>query len=120
MSPFMAAIVGFVLDETDLIELFVDQNPFHLAEDELDIVLSWRHQVAGEFYIFRELRKYTVFLSSEKGPVAYGVIALSQPFEELVGPYLPVLTETVLMPFKDRETKGTFYFFTCFRGRPRG
>jgi hypothetical protein len=54
------------LDETDLIELFVDQNPFHLAEDELDIVLSWRHQIAGKFYIFREMQKYTVFLSSEK------------------------------------------------------
>jgi hypothetical protein len=90
------------LDETDLIELFVDQNPFQLAEDELDIVLSWRHQRAGKFYIFRELKKYTVFLSSEKEPVAYGVVALSQPFEELVGPYLPVLTETVLMPFKGR------------------
>ena len=25
---------------------------------------------------------------------------LSQPFEELVGPYLPVLTQTVLLPFK--------------------
>jgi hypothetical protein len=32
--------------------------------------------------------------------VAYGVLALSQPFEELVGPYLPVLTHTVLLPFK--------------------
>jgi hypothetical protein len=90
------------LDETDLIELFVDQNPAHLADDELDIVLSWRHQVAGKFYIFRELKKYTVFLSSEKEAVAFGVVALSQPFEELVGPYLPVLTDTVLMPFRDR------------------
>jgi hypothetical protein len=28
-------------------------------------------------------------------------VALSQPFEELIGPRLPVLTETVLLPFKD-------------------
>jgi hypothetical protein len=27
---------------------------------------------------------------------------LSQPFEELIGPYLPVLTQTVLLPFEDR------------------
>src|SRR5207248_7662952 len=40
-------------------------------------------------------------LSTDKQPVAYGVLALSQPFEELVGPYLPVLTETVLLPYKD-------------------
>src|SRR6202023_1233979 len=56
----------------------------------------------GRFYIFRELAKYTVFLSTDKQPIAYGVLALSQPFEELVGPYLPVLTQTVLLPFKDQ------------------
>jgi hypothetical protein len=27
--------------------------------------------------------------------------APAQPFEELIGPYLPVLTQTVLLPFKD-------------------
>jgi hypothetical protein len=90
------------LDEIDLIEIFADQNPGNLADDELDIVLSWRHQVCGDFYILRGLNKYTVFLSSEKQPVAYGVLALTQPFEELVGPYLPVMTQTVLMPFKDK------------------
>lgn len=88
------------LGEADLIEIFIDQNPAGLPEDELDIVLSWRNQVAGDFYIFRELKKYTVFLSTEKQPVAYGVLALTQPFEEMIGPYLPVLTKTVLLPFK--------------------
>src|SRR5882672_7584564 len=84
-----------------LIESFVDENPAHLSDDELDIVRSWRHLVHGKFYVFRELKKYTVFLSTDKRPVAYGVLALSQPFEELIGPYLPVLTQTVLLPFKD-------------------
>ncbi len=42
------------------------------------------------------------FLSTETPPVAYEVLALSQPFEDLVGPHLPVLTQTVLPPFKDR------------------
>jgi hypothetical protein len=90
-----------LLDHTDLIPSFVDENPAHLPDDELALVRSWRHLVAGKFYIFRELQKYTVFLSTDKQPIAYGVLALSQPFEELVGPYLPVLTETVLFPFRD-------------------
>ena len=30
----------------DLIETFVDENPAHLSEDELDIVRTWRHLVA--------------------------------------------------------------------------
>jgi hypothetical protein len=91
-----------LLDHTDLIQSFVDENPARLPEDELAIVRSWQHLVAGKFYLFRELKQYTVFLSTDEPPVAYGVLALSQPFEELVGPYLPVLVETVLLPFKDR------------------
>jgi hypothetical protein len=65
-------------------------------------VHSWRHLVAGKFYIFRELKKHTVFLSSEDQPIAYGVTALTQPFEELIGSYRPVLIDTVLLPFKDK------------------
>jgi hypothetical protein len=88
------------LKHTDLIQQFVDESPTRLTSDELDIVRSWRHLVLGKFYVFRQLKKYMVFLSTDKQPVAYGVLALSQPFEELIGPYLPVLTETVLLPFK--------------------
>jgi Domain of unknown function (DUF6398) len=84
----------------ELIESFVGENPAHLSDDELNIVRSWRHLVAGKFYVFRELKKYTVFLSTTSPAIAYGVLALSQPFEELIGPYLPVLTQTVLLPFK--------------------
>ena len=84
----------------DLIESFVAENPAHFSDDELDIVRSWRHLVHGKFYVFRELKKYTVFLSTTSPGIAYGVLALSQPFEDLIGPYLPVLTQTVLLPFK--------------------
>ena len=83
-----------------LIEVFVAENPAQLSEDELEIVRSWRHMVAGRFYAFRELAKYTVFLSSSDPAIAYGVVALSQPFEDLLGPRLLVMTATVLLPFK--------------------
>ena len=89
------------LGHTELIQSFVDENPAHLTSNELDIVRSWQHLLHGKFCVFRQLKKYMVFLSTDKQPVAYGVLALSQPLEELVGPYLPVLTETVLLPFKD-------------------
>jgi hypothetical protein len=58
--------------------------------------------VNQRLYIFRELKKYTVFLTATEPSIAYSVLALSQPFEELTGPHLPVLTQTVLLPFKDR------------------
>lgn len=84
----------------DLIQAFVDENPAHFSEGELDIIRSWRHLVTGRFYVFRELKKYTVFLSATDPAIAYGVLALSQPFEDFFGPYLPVMTQTVLLPFK--------------------
>ena len=101
LSPEVRLTVrNALLANLDLIESFVTENPACLSEDELDIFRSWRHLVAGKFYIFRELKKYTVFLSTTSPAIAYGVLALSQPFEDLIGPYLPVLTQTVLLPFK--------------------
>jgi hypothetical protein len=91
-----------LLKNMGLIQSFVDENPARLSREDLGIVLSWRRLVHGKFFIFRELAKYTVFLSAEKSIIAYGVTALTQPFEELIGPHLPVLVQTTLLPFKDR------------------
>src|SRR4051794_34826194 len=66
-----------LLDHTDLIQSFVDENPARLPDDELAIVGSWRYLVTGKFYLFRELKQYTVFLSTDEPPIAYGVLALS-------------------------------------------
>src|SRR5262245_38000956 len=73
------------LGHTDLLQAFVDENPAHLTDDELDIVRSWRHLVHSKFYAFRQLKKYMVFLPTDDQPIAYGVRALTQPFEELFG-----------------------------------
>lgn len=91
-----------LIPRLDLIDDFVSDNPAGLTDDELEIVRSWRHLVAGKFYIFRELKNYTVLLASASPSVAYGVVALSQPFEDLVGPHLPVLVNAVLLPLKGR------------------
>lgn len=101
LSPELRVKVRDALNaKLDLIESFVNENPAHLSDDELDIVRSWRQLVTGRFYVFRELKKYTVFLTTTNPTIAYGVLALSQPFEDLIGPYLPVLTQTTLLPFK--------------------
>lgn len=106
-----------LLKHMDLIPAFVDANPAHLARGELDIVASWRHLVHGRFYIFRELTNYTVFLSAETPSVAYGVLALSQPFDELVGPHLPAMVQATLLPFKDQIVyDGLLSTFNIFFG----
>ena len=86
----------------DLIDAFVSENPFRLSEDELEIVRSWKDLVAGEFYVYRCLKKYTVFLTTGEPVVAYGVLSLTDSFEDLIGHRLPHLCKTVLLPFKGR------------------
>ena len=60
------------LQHTDLIQQFVEGNPAHLTDDELDIVRAWQHLVQGKSYVFRQLKKYMGFLSTDKQPIAYG------------------------------------------------
>jgi len=88
--------------QPDLIDQFVEVNPFSFKPEELEVVRSWKHAVVGSFYIFRRLKHYTVFLSSENVPKAYGVLALADPFEDLIGPCLPRLIQTVLLPFQGK------------------
>jgi hypothetical protein len=91
-----------LLDHIELIDAFADENPSHLDEADLEIVRSWKHLVSGTFYAFRYLRTETVFLSSTEPVVAYGVLALFNSFEELIGPNLPRMIKTTLLPFKGR------------------
>ena len=101
LSPETRAKVRDALTQNiGLIDSFVSENPAQLSKDDLDIVRSWRHLTAGRFYVFREMANYTVFISGSAPAIAYGVVALSQPFEDLVGSTLPVMTETVLLPFQ--------------------
>ena len=85
-------------------ESFIAENPSRLPLADLDIVASWQYRVAGNFFVFRHLKKYTVFLQDSPSARAYGVLGLTSPLEQIVGPYLPVLVQAVLIPFEDQIT----------------
>ncbi len=87
-------------DDT-LREQFIAENPTNLAPADLALVASWRHRLAGTFYIFRYLKRHTIFLSTTTPVHAYGVLGLASSIEEIVGPYLPVYVDAVLLPWED-------------------
>ena len=87
---------------TLLREAFITHNPANLSADDLALVDSWKYRVVGDFYVFRYLKKHTVFLSNESPMRAYGVLGIVSPIEEILGPYLPILVQAVLLPFGDR------------------
>jgi len=88
--------------QPELIDQFVQENPNQLTAEELAIVASWKYSVIGNFYVFRYLKQYTVFLTDKNPSKAYGVRALASPFQEVVGPHLPVLVKGVLLPINGR------------------
>jgi hypothetical protein len=88
--------------QPELIDQFVQENPAQFPAEDLAIVASWKHAVIGDFYVFRYLKQYAVFLKAEAPMKAYGVLALATPFEEVVGAYLPVLVKGVLLPINGR------------------
>ena len=94
----------------ELINSFVAENPLSFSENELKIINSWKEFVKGKFLIFRYLKNYTVFLDTNESPKAYGVLALNSTFEEMVGPYLPVMVEAVLLPFNDKIIYDSIFF----------
>ncbi|GFP31237.1 hypothetical protein, partial [Candidatus Hakubella thermalkaliphila] len=86
----------------ELINSFVVENPLNFSNHELKIISSWKDFVKGRFLIFRYLTSYAVFLDTDEPPKAYGVLALNTTFEEIVGSYLPIMVEAVLLPFNDK------------------
>jgi hypothetical protein len=91
-------------EHPELLEDFGGENPDGLSPDELAIVASWRHRVAGNFFIVRYLKKYTVFLGT-KPERLYGVLGLVDPIEAIfAGRQLPIYVKGVLLPFQGRIT----------------
>lgn len=102
ISPSVALpLRDAVWEDDSLREAFIKANPAKLSPADLNIVKSWDYRIADDFFIFRHLKKYTVFLS--QGPArAYGVLGLMGSLEETVGPNLPTYVNAVLLPFGDR------------------
>lgn len=91
-------------ESTNLIASFAETNPCNFSTEELSIVKSWKNFVRDKFLIMKYLEKYTIFLNTTGHSKAYGVFGLVNTFEELLGPFLPVMAETILLPFKDKIT----------------
>jgi hypothetical protein len=102
---------------------FLDENPARLKADELEIVSGWKNVIYDKFYIFRYLKRYTVFFRSTDEPnKLYGVLGLADPIEIVVGPYLPILAKAALLPIKGQIIyDGLLYCYSIsFGGGFRG
>lgn len=98
----VAALRDALWADDALRERFLTENPARLPPADLELVASWQHRLAGKFFIERYLKKHTIFLSERSPAHAYGVLGLVSPIEDIVGPYLPIYVQAVLLPFDGR------------------
>ena len=83
-----------------VISSIVADNPFCFAERELSLVASWSRRIAGDFLIYKHLKKYTVFMGNGG---LYGVVGIASPIEELFPSFaLPRYSRAVLLPFEGK------------------
>jgi hypothetical protein len=83
----------------DLIDAYLEANPEALSSEEVGIVRTWRRFIKDNFFIFRHLKKYSIFIGNKDQ--VYGVLGLFDSLEEIVPTYaLPRMVDAVLLPFK--------------------
>jgi hypothetical protein len=103
LNPQDATKVRNVLwNSPDLLDEFIQTNPAGLAEPDLELVASWKQRFFSQFVIIRHLKKHSIFLRQEGPPVAFGVLGIISPLQEVVGHYLPVMVDAVLLPFEGK------------------
>ena len=90
-----------LFENDELIDEFVKKNPQKFPAEEIAIVASWKYYLKGTFYLLRQLKKYAIFLSSDKEAKAYGVVSLMDAFDVML-PFMPIVVDTVLLPFKNQ------------------
>lgn len=93
-------------EKPSLLDDFLSENPNNMEEESLAIISEFRHFVKGDFFIYKYLKDYTVFIKDKN---VYGVYGLSDPIERFFGNNLPTLVETVLLPFKGKITFHGFF-----------
>ncbi len=85
-----------------VIDSYVSTNPDGLSPDQLDLIAAWKQCVRGRFFLYRHLKKHSIFMSDDDPPKAYGVLGIHEEIEDVVPQPPPVAVEGVLLPWRDK------------------
>jgi len=91
-------------DNPQIIKDFISNNPKKFNKEEIDIINGWQKFIKGKFILIRSLKKYDIFLDTEKNKAkAYGVLGISdEPIdiaEYGIGTYFE---NVILLPWRDQ------------------
>jgi hypothetical protein len=97
-------IRDFLYKNMELLDRFVQSNPFSFTGEEMDIIEYWKHYIKGAFLLIKCTNEGAIFLEEKdrRDAKAYLVKALTTPFEWMIPFRPPVKLDAVLLPFKGR------------------
>ncbi|MGR8935909.1 MAG: hypothetical protein ACU837_16245 [Gammaproteobacteria bacterium] len=100
IDPQDAIVIRNALWESDeLLNAFIAANPGHLSEEDLALAASWKWRLTGRFIVMKHLKKYSVLLSQDSPPTAFGVLGIVSSLQEILPFAPPVMVDAVLLPF---------------------
>lgn len=87
--------------EDALRHAWIEANPDGMSPEDLALVQSWDHRVAGKFIIAKHYVSHSVFLGGDGR--AFAVLGLNTHLRDMV-PRLPAFVQAVLIPYEGRIT----------------
>jgi hypothetical protein len=99
---YIINLYKMLLSHIELIDSFVNENPFTFTQEELEIIKSWNNFIKCNFLIMAYLRDYTVFMTISSEQKVYGVLGLSDRIRDVIPPFIPQYVETILLPFRGK------------------
>lgn len=88
-----------IFEKIGYVTKFIAENPYHLTAEQLEIASGYKSFQKGQYWVVKYTKDYALFIDDN---YAYGVLALSDLFEWILGENLPVMVEAILLPFKGR------------------
>lgn len=88
-----------VYENIEMLDDYIADHSENLSEEEKEIILDFKNFKQGTFYVMKLTKKYAYFFGDNR---IYGVYALSDPFQMILGNNLPTMVGAVLLPFKGK------------------
>ena len=105
----VAKIKDKLWEHTGLIDEYID-SVWDMPNEQIQILQGWKKGVAGTFFVLKHLKKYSVFVD-DKNKVVYGVKGITNPISDVLSNHtLPVMVETMLLPFGDQIIYDTLLY----------
>ena len=97
----ISQIRNSLFDNVNYLNTFCELFKNKLPDEHLEIIKKWKFFVKKTFIIYKDLKKYTIFVDTQES-LSYGVFGLFKEIRDLINNKFPVMADAVLLPFKNK------------------